>query len=326
MRLNLKSRLLSGFFVGYKKIDLILQLVKSRHAMKFSAIVLAILSYGGLSAQDYTFKVLINKGQNEIKSGNDWIAIKVGESLQSTDELRISQNGYLGLVHVSGKPLEVKKAGVHKVADLAGSLTPGSSVLHKYTDFILSSKTENNSSLTATGAVYRGDFDIKVYLPKSQNVVYSDDVIIAWAKDAKAKKYIVKFNSMFGDELEKREVADTTFSLKLDGARLLKEDNILVEVSDAGDARRVSETFVLKKLSSADKKRINTSLREIAAQMKEATALNQLLLAAFYEQNSLLIDASTALQQAIRLAPNIPDFQEAYRDFLVRNALVDPKK
>lgn len=294
--------------------------------MKLSAILLAILSYGSLSAQDYAFKVLINKGQNEIKSGNTWLPIKVGASLQSADELKISQNGYLGLVHVSGKPLEVKKAGPHKVADLAGSMTQGSSVLNKYTDFILSSKSEKGSALTATGAVYRGDYAIKVFLPKPQfAIVFNDDISIVWAKDGKAKKYVVRFNSMFGDELEKREVADTTFSVDLNSARLSNEDNILVEVSDADDGKRISEPFILKKLSSADKKRIHAALKEVAAQTKEATALNQLYLAAFYEQNALLIDASTAHQNAIKMAPGIPHFQEAYQEFLVRHALVDPK-
>lgn len=289
--------------------------------------LLAILSFGSISAQDYAFKVLINKGQNEIKSGNDWVPIKVGASLRSADELKITQNGYLGLVHVSGKPLEVKKAGSHKVADLAGSMTKEASVLNKYTDFILSSNTKKGSSLTATGAVYRGEYAIKVFLPKPQfAIVFNDDISIAWAKDEKAKKYIVRFNSMFGDELEKQEVQDTSLSIDLNSAKLSNEDNILVEVSDAEDSKRVSETFMLKKLSTADKKRINTSLKEVAAQTKDETALNQLVLAVFYEQNALLIDASTAHQNAIRLAPNVPDFQEAYRKFLLRNALVDSEK
>jgi hypothetical protein len=83
---------------------------------------------------------------------------------------------------------------------------------------------------------------------------------------------------------------------------------------------------MLKKISPADKKRIHTSLKEVVAQTKEETALNQLVLAAFYEQNALLIDASTAHQNAIKLAPNVPHFHEAYREFLIRNALLDTEK
>ena len=99
--------------------------------MKLLFIVLATVIFGSATAQDYAFKVLINKGQNQIKSGNNWLPIKVGASLQSADELKISPNGYLGLVHATGKPLEVKNPGQHKVADLAAEVSGGSSVLNK---------------------------------------------------------------------------------------------------------------------------------------------------------------------------------------------------
>jgi hypothetical protein len=79
--------------------------------MRLLAILFSVLFAGSVSAQEYAFKVLVNKGQNEIKAGNNWKPIKVGASLNSVDELKISQNGYVGLVHVSGKPLEVKSAG-----------------------------------------------------------------------------------------------------------------------------------------------------------------------------------------------------------------------
>ncbi len=62
-------------------------------------------------AQTYAFKVLINKGKNEVKTGNNWQAVKVGESLQSADELRVPENAYIGLVHASGKPLGAQASG-----------------------------------------------------------------------------------------------------------------------------------------------------------------------------------------------------------------------
>jgi hypothetical protein len=46
-----------------------------------------------------------------------------------------------------------------------------------------------------------------------------------------------------------------------------------------------------------------------------------LFLASFFEDNKLLIDAATAYQEAIKLAPNVPYFQEAFNAFLTRNGL-----
>jgi hypothetical protein len=286
------------------------------------AIVLITFIYGNVLAQDYAFKVLVNKGQNEVKSGNAWQPVKVGSSLKSLDQLKVSQNAYLGLVHVSGKPLEVKDAGQYKIVDLAAKMSGGSSVLHKYTDFILSSTHKKNNRLTATGAVHRGPDNIKVFLPKPQfAIVYNDSIAISWAKAAKTEHYIVRLNSMFGDELDKLEVQDTTVTINLSGPKLMNEDNILVEVTSGADKNKVSESFMLKKLSPADKMRIKNSLSNIAAQTTEQTALNNLFLASFFEDNALLIDASTAYQAAIKLAPNVPYFQEAFNEFLTRNGL-----
>jgi hypothetical protein len=273
-----------------------------------------------VAAKDYTFKVLVNKGQNQIKVGNDWLPIKVGASLKKGDELKISQNAYLGLVHVEGKPLEVKEAGLHKVADLAGRVTGGSSVLNKYTDFILSAKEQKSGNLTATGAVNRGG-DIRVYLPSAQSsIVFNDTISFAWQKTPKTRGWVVRFNSMFGDELDKIEVTDTVVSVNLNGPKFLNEDNIVVTVTSNADPKTASAPLMIKKLSSADKARIKNALSEIDGQTTEQTALNKLFLAAFYEQNSLLIDASTTIQQAIKLAPNVPQYQQEYKEFLVRHS------
>lgn len=289
--------------------------------MKVGVFVMMSLLLGSASAQEYAFKVLVNKGQNAIRSGNDWIPLKVGSSLTSGDELKISPNGYLGLVHASGKPLEVKEAGLHKVANLAAKVKEGTSVLNKYTDFILSTNEVKKNNLTATGAVYRGDYEIKLFLPRTHSIVFNDEINITWSKLADTETYVVNFNSMFGDELEKLEVEDTTVSISLKGPKFANEDNILVEISSKTGRDRNSEKLILKRLSSADKKRINTALSEIEDQTKEETALNQLILGGFYESNSLLIDAATAYRKAVMLAPEVPEFKAAYNDFISRSVL-----
>ena len=46
--------------------------------MRLLSIACSFLIVASASAQEYTFKVLVNKGQNEIKTGNNWLPIKVG--------------------------------------------------------------------------------------------------------------------------------------------------------------------------------------------------------------------------------------------------------
>ncbi|NJM24164.1 MAG: hypothetical protein HC859_00020 [Bacteroidia bacterium] len=54
---------------------------------------------GFVFGQDYAFKVLANKGTNEVKSGETWAPVKTGASLKESDEIKVADNGYLGLVH-----------------------------------------------------------------------------------------------------------------------------------------------------------------------------------------------------------------------------------
>src|SRR5688572_26500544 len=112
----------------------------------FLSAVGLLFSISAAFGQDYAFRVMASKGTNEVKSGDSWQAIKPGSSFKTGDELKLAENSYVGLIHVSGKPVEVRDAGTHKVADLAKSIQPGQSVLNKYTDFILSSNAEGKKN------------------------------------------------------------------------------------------------------------------------------------------------------------------------------------
>jgi hypothetical protein len=275
--------------------------------------------------QEYTFKVLVNKGKNEVKSGESWHPVKTGSSLKSSDELRVTENSYVGLIHVSGKPLEVKSAGKYKVADLAGKIKGGSTVLNKYTDFILSANTEKKNNLSATGAVHRGVDDIKINLPKPEfSVVFNNKVMFNWETDKVAGPYTVIFSSMFGDELKKIETASNTVTIDLSEPSFSNEDNIQIKIFSKGESARQSpDDYGLKRLSKADVNRIKSALNEIKADVPEETALNKLIMAGFYEKNNLLVDAITAYQEAIKLAPDVTAYKDAFEDFLIRNAIKD---
>lgn len=268
---------------------------------------------------DVTFKVLVNKGKSEVKAGTNWQAVKVGSTLKDSDELKVSENSYVGLVHVNGKPLEVKKAGKYKVVDLAQQVSGGTSVLNKYTDFILSSNEEKKNRLAATGAVHRGpDFPVFLPVPAQRAVIFQDQIILDWEFKGENGPYVVILSSMFGDELQKVETKESSLKINLADPLLLNEDNIVVRVEVKGSSNKHSEDHTLKRLSKADKERISTSYKDVASQMDQSTALTKYFMAGFYEENGLLIDAATAYQEAIALEPM---YKDDYNDFLLRTGL-----
>ncbi len=176
---------------------------------------------------------------------------------------------------------ELKQAGKYKVADLAGKVNGGTTVLNKYTDFILSTN-EKKTGMAATGAVHRGN-EVLLDLPRSENKpvqIYNPEVIIAWEKSDKLPApYIVRFTSMFDDVLLQQEITANSITVNLDDKQFAKETNVLVQVVSKADANKVSVTYTLQRASKTDRDRIKTNLGDIAAQVEEPTAINKYVLA-----------------------------------------------
>lgn len=280
-----------------------------------------------VSAQDYAFKVLANKGNNEIKSGESWQPLKTGASLKAGDEVKLGDNAYIGLVHKTGKPVEVKEAGVHPVSALEAKVATGTSVLNKYTDFILSSNSADakKNRLSATGAVHRDistGSAIKLILPDNQHAgIFSDIAIVNWDGSKVAGPYVVTVKNMFEDILVKEEISETSYKLDLSNEKYANENALLIEVSAKADPKQVSKPHLIKRLSPAEEQSISADMKEVTAEIAEDTPLNKLIVAAFYEQHNLLIDAIASYEQAIEMAPDVPTFRESYDEFLSRNNL-----
>jgi hypothetical protein len=83
----------------------------------------------------------------------------------------------------------------------------------------------------------------------------------------------------------------------------------------------ISAEHLIKKIQSAEMQKIKTLLSEFIGEMSEETALNKFIMAGFYEDNQLFIDAITAYEEAIKMAPDVDTYKEAYEEFLLRNRL-----
>jgi hypothetical protein len=294
--------------------------------MKMRMLIVTLLSafvVVSSHAQDYDFKVLVTKGKNEFKSGAAWDALKVGTSLKKNDEIKVGANAYLGLIHASGKPIELKEAKTYKVADLVPKVGAGPSVLNKYTDFIISSNTQKRNNLTATGAVHRGPNNIRVFLPKSELAfAYGDSITIQWEKDKASAPYVVTFTSFFGDELYKTEVTTNSVTININSPAFASESEFQVQVVSKKEGKQ-SEQYTIRKVKKDERARVKPLLTDVLSQTKDNTAINKLWQAGFFEKEKLFIDAATAYQRAVKLEPSL---QQAYDEFLISNGMNEPPK
>jgi tetratricopeptide (TPR) repeat protein len=286
--------------------------------------IFALIS--GIKAQDYAFKVMANKGSNEVKSGSAWQALKTGDKLNKQDELKVAENSYVALVHSSGKPIELKESKTYSIADLAAKVSPGASVVSKYTDFILSSNSAEakKNRLSATGSVVRAlDGDINVLLPPSQfGDTFNPLVYIKWETKV-AGPYEVVAKNMFGDELMKIETPENAIQINRNDPKFMNED-ILIEVRSKGDKKKTDKSYLLRRLSSERQNLIKKLIAEMGEDIQQETALNKFIMAGFYEENKLFVDAIGAYEEAIKLAPDVPTYKEAYEEYLLRNKLKKP--
>jgi len=294
-------------------------------------LIIAVFLIGGtLSAQDYEFRVMLNKGDITMKStGGSWEAVKTGGKLISGDQLKVGTGGFIGLLHKSGKTMEVKDVGEYNVDDLSANMGGGnSSVVSKYADFVMSKMSpeqrEDNRRKYAsvTGAVERATDNggIKVMIRASEEI-YSDKAIIIWEENDDIENYNVTIKNMF-DEVAVTEVTSKNwFEIDFTDDKLVGETLIIFSVSSDGDTKLSSGDYGLKRLSPEDAKKFEPELKSLQENLGEESSLNMVILAEFFEQNNLIVDAQTNYVSAIQLSPTVDYYKEVYEEFKMRNNL-----
>jgi len=293
------------------------------------AIGLALCSYSGYS-QDYVFKVLANKGDNTYKSASgSWEALKTGTKLVSGDVVKTISGSYLALIHATGKPLELKEAKEYKIDDLNSQMSGGETgIVGKYANFVASKmapeeREENRKKYASvTGATERGFDQIKVFM-KTTADVFNNTAIIRWKPQANAEAYELTLKNIFDDVIMVTETSDNYYKVDFNDSRLKDIDLVIVNVKVKGSKESNSGDYAIQRLNEDDSQKYKSELDELSAALDPNSAINNLILAEFYEQNNLLLDALTSYETAIQKSPDVDYFKDAYTEFLMRNQWSD---
>jgi len=280
------------------------------------------------SAQSYLFKVLASQGNNQYKSSSDtrWQPVKTGTTLKNGDELIVEKDAYLGLVHNSGKTLELRKGETVNVNELANNIQVESSVVSKYADFVLNKFNETSEMqdrLEVTGAVTRGESEkaIKIMMPLYVEALRKDAIIKWTAPQEGLLTYVVTLRNIFDEVIQTIETSKTELTVDLSKKELANQRLIVVNVSVKGMDDIISEDYGIKPPSQDKIRKVNQDLQEMNKVLDDETSLNQVMKAAYYEENNLLIDALTSYEKAVELSPSVEDYQKLYESFILRNNL-----
>lgn len=303
-------------------------------AFVLSLLVLIIFAYSPLLAQDYVFKVLANKGENQVKkTGTSQVtALRTGATLQKGDEIIAGTGAYIGLVHNSGKTTEINKPGSVKVDELASKIsTASSSVASRYANYVVSKMNEDEgpanyrANMKATGAVERATNSaaIKLMLPNSVDF-YGENAIIRWdAAGEDGATYLVSVKNIFDEEVLKEETTKTFYEIDFSDSKLAQERLVILNVKVKGEDNLKSSDYGIKRLSSTDAAKIETNLSSLKSEVSDDTPLNKIIYASFFEENNLILDALTKYEEALQMSPDVQDYQDIYQSFLVKNGLAN---
>jgi hypothetical protein len=301
--------------------------------MKISNIIFGFLLLGLLfeaKAQNALFNVLASKGNVKYVAGGttDEKTMVIGKKLFPTDKIVVGEASYLGLAHSGGKTIEIKRAGTYEVAKLASEVAnQNASVSKKYVDFLAGEINNNGQDMAknkykymgVTGSVERGGSDITIYAPKEAYVL-NGPVTIKWDARDDVKTYTVKLMNIFDEVLYTTETTSPSVTLDLTPYNLPKEKNLFLVVSSKEDSNIDTEKINLKSLEAKDAE-VSKQASDLKAELSEPTALNKFVLASFYAEQGLIINAVEQYEAAVALEPEVEDYKVAYGEYLVKTQI-----
>lgn len=300
--------------------------------IKFLILVLFI-SVSSLSSfgQSFVFRVLANKGSNQVKRADNGekIQLSAGLKLMSDDEIIASSGAYIGLMHKSGLTIEVRTAGITSIKELEAKLANSkSSVANKYANFVMNKMNGEEDihsnyryNMKATGAVERSSSTaISAMLPTSVHVL-SGEMVIRWNSVGEDEAYIITVKNIFDEELYYAESEKPYLAINMNDENMAAEQLIILNIKVKDNEDLFSPDYGIERLSEEKTNTINQALSELKSQVTGNGPLDKLVFASFYEDNGLIIDALTQYEEILEDYPEVEDFKVIYGEFLIRNGL-----
>lgn len=294
-------------------------------------LLLLVLIFVPLQAQNYEFCVLGKVGTALVKvyGNKDWSELKTGDQLKKSDIISIKENSYIGLVHSSGKTIELKKTGEYKISKLADDLIAHtSSMLPNLIEVIFGKKSnikdildsKQNKKVYSKGAIERG-FDIEeiTILSPKKIILISDAVELMWNQPTTEGKYEIKITDRFNKSVFTKIIEDTSITINQKNLKIDRDQYYFWRVNLVSNPEIRSDEgyflFLTDKRVEEIKKNVEQMKKEIGW---EESSVSKILLAFYYENNLLVNEANAEFREAINMSPDVADYKELYEAFKIR--------
>ena len=275
-------------------------------------LILFLIQYFSF-CQSFVYKVVANRGETEYKTIQllDWMPLKHGIGLKDKDYIKVGENSYLGLIHSSGKLMEVTEPGEMQITELGDRLKNIKKGLpSRYTEYVINTVVSSSSDPIRT----RGADKVHPYLP-GVAYVYNSQISIHWDPVEDVTDYEVIILDVLGDELWKTSVSETHVSLDLTIPELGKEEDMIFRIQTNFGK---SEDYALSRITGDRRQIVQTELEYYTGLLNVQDPLKHLLIGAYFEENGLILDALNAYYKSVD-----ENFEnEIFQSFLSRHGLL----
>ena len=273
--------------------------------------------------------MLASKGRVQVLNSvaADARPVKIGEELYSEDQVITMSEDYIGLVHKTGKTIEIDEPGVYKIVELEKKVPPviteinirlWSFIDQKMEEFDEEGNFNYKEKLAATAAVERaleGEINLLV-AGSGAHKFFNDQLILRWVSEDEADSYTVRLSNFFGDNLLNLETSEEYVEVDLSQPSIANEKFLVVEIIT--DRGKSSTKYQIQRIGDDEERQ---ELEEVNAQYNNDNAMDALFMAIFFEERGLHLDALTQYERAIQLSPEIEMLVDLRDQFIVNQGL-----
>jgi len=288
---------------------------------KLLSIVFSLLISVSSIAQG-VFTVLSAKGENVVQKGTEYEPLGPGMKLPANAKIMLGEGGAVELSSASGSTVNLNKAGIYTMNDVAGNFKADNSGLaQRYLSYVFNEMTADNggntSNMSITGSVERSleHNGISLFSPESTYFMQKATTI-QWASEAELGECKVQVLNLFDEPIIEQVVTGNAVTLDLSKVEF-EEDAIykLIVVSNTNPSMKSGE-LILRVPSKIERAQFQQDLIEIDKSKDESSPLYYALMAKFCKVNGLYVDAVTNFEKALALAPESEMIRIEYDAFL----------
>jgi len=300
----------------------------NKFALLFSFIFLLTFS----SYAQYSFKILAAKGTNQVLRNGRWNVAKAGTKLLSNEKIKLSQNSYLGLIHSTGKTLELKESGEFTIIELEKRIVAGKSGFgSKYGKFVadgmFSSNENAKNNYNTTGSTSRDiNSTIIVYSPLHMKAVKSIPFTIHWNNCGEGHTYVLTLKNLFNEEVFSKEFTSNSATLDFNDSSIpdVQAGNYFLQIVSKNDPNfttyssgtSVDNDYSIIILDDTKAAPIVKEIDDSEQYIDKNSAIDYMLLAAAYEKADLMTYALESYHKANELAPDVIDYKIQYEEYI----------